>query len=224
MSKTSTENRSIKALQEVIKANKNFNSDIQLEYDLSICSTTKNGNISYTQKMTIAKYNRIGDSRGYTKCTHLHNHQGGKFNYIVIKRFKINGGILEGKNQIIEEIRCWLKYQLTPEADYLCPILKYYMTRSDKVADTSEKAKEGCVIIAQKAEAVGECIKMCKLAEEYNRRDGYRVTEASVRYAQLEAFAENNNWWDVMENDGNSGVIFDYASRCWKAVFIDYAL
>ena len=42
--------------------------------------------------------------------------------------------------------------------------------------------------------------------------------------AQLKDMAKRMEWRDVEWNPGNSGVIFDYAQGCYKAVFIDYAL
>ena len=47
---------------------------------------------------------------------------------------------------------------------------------------------------------------------------------AKTRYEKMKKFAEHFEMWDVLHNSGNSGVIFDYAKNCYKAVSIDYAL
>jgi len=153
---------------------------------------------------------------------------GEDFKYIVVKRFKKHGHIFNGYgtgNQLIDEINCWEEYSDKPGADFLCPILKYFTSKSDKVPPTSETMLENVVIIAQKAVDVGDAYSFCWEAERLNNIHGYIGTDSDERYRQLEKFAkEDNDWWDCMGNPGNSGVIFDYNQNCYKAVFIDYAL
>lgn len=57
-----------------------------------------------------------------------------------------------------------------------------------------------------------------------NNREGYTGENAADRYNKLKALSQKQGWRDAMFNGGNSGVIFDYSTGCYKAVFIDYAL
>ena len=164
-----------------------------------------------------------GDGEGATKVCHLLNH-------IVVKRHKSYGYEPEVRNaygtgnQLIDEAKCYERYAMMPEADLLCPVLKYFTSKSDHVTATSKTMKRNVVIIAQKAVKVGNAERMCRKAEEMNREKGYRGEPAAKRYRKLEEFSESQNWRDALYNGGNSGVIFDYEKKCYKAVFIDYAL
>lgn len=168
-----------------------------------------------------------GGHCGATKRTHTENHEGQPFKHFVVKRFKTGGHIFyrEGTgNQLIDEIRCWEKLALTADADYLCPIVKYFTCKSDKVTPISEKVLEKVLIIAQKAVYVDDLRSACIEAERMNRENGKHGVSARIRMAELEDFANRMHWRDVKHNPGNSGVIYDYLADCYKAVFIDYAL
>lgn len=170
---------------------------------------------------------RRGGHCGATKRTHTCHPDGWELEFFVVKRYRHDGWDFHGEgtgNQLIDEIRCWLKLQETDDADLLCPILKYETAKSDKCKSLSDTMKERVCIVAQKAEYVSDMVDACRDAERRNRQDGYRGTPALERIEQLENLAKRMGWRDVRFNSGNSGVIFDHAQKCWKAVFIDYAL
>jgi hypothetical protein len=169
-------------------------------------------------------FDRYGDNTdGCSKAVHL-------LDYIVVKRHQRHGYIPEIRNsrgtgnQLIDEINCFKLFADRPEADLLCPIFKWFTSKSDKVTATSETMQRNVVIIAQRAVKVGTAKAMCLKAEEMNREHGYHGESASARFRKLEAFSDSQNWRDAVYNGGNSGVIFDYYRNCYKAVFIDYAL
>lgn len=168
-----------------------------------------------------------GGFTGATKRTHLAHPDGWEMKFFVVKRYKWHGHDFGGHgsgNQLIDEIACWLKLQDTLDADFLCPVFKYETAKSDKCRSLSETMKERVCIISQKAVHVDDLAGACKDAERRNREEGLHGISARNRMVQLEDMANRMGWWDVKRNPGNSGVIFDYAQGCYKAVFIDYAL
>jgi hypothetical protein len=170
---------------------------------------------------------RYGGHCGATKRTHTEHPDGWEFSYVVVKRYKWHGHEFWGEgcgNQLIDEINCWNRLAETPDSDFLCPILKYFTCKSDKVKPLADKMKERVVIIAQKAVYVDDLAGACREAEKLNAQHGYRGTPAVDRKYALREMANRMGWRDVEFNPGNSGVIFDYAKKCYKAVFIDYAL
>lgn len=164
-----------------------------------------------------------GDDHGATKVVHI-------LTDIVIKRHMRHGYMPEIRNargtgnQLIDEAKFYEAVALLPEADLLCPVLKYFTSKSDKVDARSEKMQHNVIIVAQRAHHISSASRACRKAEELNLQNGYNGESAGCRYAKLQALAEAQNWRDVMHNPGNSGVIFDYAKNCYKAVFVDYAL
>lgn len=164
-----------------------------------------------------------GDDHGATKVVHILEH-------IVIKRHMRGGYLPEIRNargtgnQLIDEAKFYEAVALLPEADLLCPVLKYFTCKSDKVSARSEKMQHNVIIVAQRAHHISSAGRACRKAEELNRQNGFRGESADSRYRKLEALADDQNWRDVLGNPGNSGVIFDHAKNCYKAVFVDYAL
>ena len=210
---------------------KKTDSSALLEWLMSCNTNNKRGHV-YDQSELMKLYSRDDWSapQGATKTCHLKSHTDNEFKYIVVKRHQEDGYIPEIRNeygtgnQLIDEINCWVRYAEKPESDFLCPILKYFTAKSDRVSPTSEKMQENVIIIAQRAVKVGYASDMCQLAEKMNEEAGYIGTNAALRYIQLKKFSDSQNWRDAMRNPGNSGVMFDYAQQCFKAVFIDYAL
>lgn len=193
------------------------------EWEMAVNTNPNRGTV-YDQTYFLGEFSRnYGDGEGATKVCHL-------LDYIVVKRHKPWGYIPEIRNargtgnQLIDEAKFYESVALLPEADLLCPVLKYFTSKSDKVSATSEKMQYNVVIIAQRAIKVGDADRMCRKAEELNREHGYHGESAKSRYRKLEALSESQNWRDALYNGGNSGVIFDYDKECFKAVFIDYAL
>lgn len=193
------------------------------EWEKFVCTSPARGNV-LDQWQILEMFSRYnGDGEGATKVCHLLNH-------IVVKRHKRHGYIPEIRNghgtgnQLIDEAKCYERYALLPESDLLCPVLKYFTSKSDKVSATSETMQHNVIIIAQKAVKVGNAERMCRKAEEMNREHGYKGESAAKRYRKLQEFSNSQNWRDALYNGGNSGVIFDYHRNCYKAVFIDYAL
>ena len=230
---TSRKNPSVKALQSAMSAKAtNGNAHARIEHNLS-CYTAKDsadrpGRHNYSHEEFQSMFSRrYGGHTGATKRTHTQHPDGWQFEFIVVKRYKYNGHEFWGEgcgNQLIDEINCWVKFSETPDADYLCPILKYFTCKSDKVKPLADKMKERVVIIAQKAEYVSDLRDACLEAERMNRMNGYHGESASERKAKLLDLAKRMGWRDVEWNGGNSGVVFDYAKGYYKAVFIDYAL
>lgn len=188
------------------------------------CNTNPNRGKVYDQWELLNMFDRDhGDANGASKTVHILEH-------IVVKRHQTCGYIPERRNargtgnQLIDEAKFYEAVALLPEADLLCPVLKYFTSKSDKVEATSEKMQHNVVIIAQKAVRIGSASYACRKAEELNARHGYKGESASDRFRKLEALSASQNWRDAIYNGGNSGVIFDYAKGCYKAVFVDYAL
>ncbi len=214
-----------KAIQSAMAKAKKFDPQAKIEWEIS-CNTNGERGEVYDQWKLLNLYTRRNWNceSGATKICHLTCHNGKPFQYIVVKRFKEHGHDFDEGNQMILEIDCWEKLSQTPDADFLCPILKYFTSKSDKVSDSSETMKRNVMIIAQKAVYVSNAQRACEKAEYLNRQNGYRGETASRRYEKLKDMAKRQSWWDAIGNRGNSGVIFDYSKNCYKAVFIDYAL
>lgn len=197
----------------------------QYRYEWEIaCNTNNERGKTYDQWELLKMFDREGDCwAGATKAVH-------KLECIVIKRHKVGGYLPEVRNaegtgnQLIDEAEFYKKVTLLPEADLLCPVLKYFTCKSDKVSAKSETMQENVLIVAQKAVYVSDAKTCCRKAEQMNRENGYHGERTESRYAKLEKLSRERNWRDALFNGGNSGVIFDYSQNCYKAVFIDYAL
>jgi len=188
------------------------------------CNTNYNRGKVYDQWELLNMFDRDnGDANGASKTVHILEHT-------VVKRHQSGGYIPERRNkrgtgnQLIDEAKFYEAVALLPEADLLCPVLKYFTSKSDKVAATSEKMQHNVVIIAQRAHKIGSASYACRKAEELNNANGYKGETAEERFRKLEKLSASQNWRDAIYNGGNSGVIFDYAKGCYKAVFVDYAL
>ena len=188
------------------------------------CNTNPNRGKVYDQWELLKMFDRYGENNdGCSKAVHL-------LTKIVVKRHQYNGYMPEKRNkfatgnQLIDEINCWNRFAEEEEADLLCPVLKYFTSKSDKVDSCSETMKKNVIIIAQKAVYVSDAWGCCKKAERLNAEHGYKGEDRYDRLEKLEALSKSQNWRDAMGNPGNSGVIFDYEKKCYKAVFIDYAL
>ena len=226
-------NETSKALQAFMAKEKKFSACTLLEWLLACNTNNKRGHV-FDQSEILKLYARDGweHEHGASKTCHLISHTGENFQYIVIKRHRTNGYIpnVHGEhakctgNQLIDEINCWQEFAETEYSDLLCPIFKYFTSKSDKVSATSETMQHNVVIIAQKAVKVGDASYACSKAERMNAEHGYKGESYDERYAKLKALSKKQGWRDAMHNGGNSGVIFDYAKNCYKAVFIDYAL
>lgn len=193
------------------------------EWEMAVNTNPERGKVYDQHEFHEMFSRRYGDGEGATKVCHLLEH-------IVVKRHKPHGYLPEIRNergtgnQLIDEAKFYEMVALLPEADLLCPVLKYYTSKSDKVKARSETMQRNVVIIAQKACKIGNASYACRKAEELNRENGFHGEDANSRYRKMERLANAQNWRDVLYNHGNSGVIFDYAQNCYKAVFIDYAL
>lgn len=221
MSWTNLSKKSVKAFVEYVRENN------KEEYLLACCKNTEVYNIPTAEEIK-AKYPRVkkweAEKNGASKCAYI-------LNNIVIKRYLIDGYIDEHQyddseltgNQIVDEIKCFLEFQNRPEADLICPILRYHMGRG-KTNHTSEYGLDEAIVICQRAIEVDDARTCCKIAEARNKNEGFKGESASDRYNKLVEFSKKQGWRDAIYNSGNSGVIFDYNANCYKAVFIDYAL
>lgn len=226
-------NMASKALQATMAADKKRSERALVEWEIA-CNTNGKRGKTYDQSELMQLYARDdrNGERGASKTCHLTAHTGRAFKYIVIKRHRTFGYIPNAKgehakcsgNQLIDEIACWQEFAETDYSDLLCPILKYFTSKSDKVEATSETMQRNVMIIAQRAVFVGSARTACREAERRNKDGGYNGEASEKRFAKLEAFSDKQGWRDAIYNGGNSGVIFDYAKNCYKAVFIDYAL
>ena len=212
-----TKNSSVKAFTRWLSKN------YRKEWEMA-CNTNGKRGKTYDQWEFVRMFDRDdGDANGATKTTHI-------LRYIVVKRHQTGGYLPELRNstatgnQLIDEINCWEEFADQPEGDLLCPVLKYFTSKSDKVSATSETMQRNVVIVAQRAVKTGNAKSMCRKAEEMNGENGFRGESADARYRKLEKLSDKKNWRDALYNGGNSGVIFDYEKNCYKAVFIDYAL
>lgn len=236
MALTTRKNATVKALQAIMAREKKVDINIQYEWEISCNTNVNRGRVISQQEIHESyergNYNRYNSkNHGATKLVHLENAETGvEFKYIVVKRHMINGYLPERRNdkatgnQLIDEINCWVEFQETETADLLCPILKYFTSKSDKVGATSEKMQDNVVIIAQKAIYISDARDACKKAERLNYENGFIGENSDERYEKLKKLSKSKNWRDALFNGGNSGVIYDYAQGCYKAVFIDYAL
>lgn len=231
MSKTTRKNATAKAHQTYLANRKNHSAQALLEYEIAHQTNSARGN-TYDGNELVRLYDRVGQCGGASKACHIIAHNGKPFETIVVKRHKVYGWLPDADfehakctgNQLVDEINCWKEFAERPESDLLCPILKYFTSKSDKVTAKSETMQENVVIIAQRAVKTGNAKDACRKAEELNAHGGYKGESAERRFRKLEAFSKAMGWRDAMGNPGNSGVIFDFALGCYKAVFIDYAL
>ncbi|MBR4589665.1 MAG: hypothetical protein IKO36_03290 [Bacteroidaceae bacterium] len=235
MALTTRKNIATKTIQSAMAAAKKNDLQAALEWEMS-CNQNKNRGYVWDQTDFHANYSRDDwreGEQGATKTCHVKCHNGNSFKYIVVKRHQTHGYIDEHAydpnskqtgNQLIDEIACWNEFAERAESDYLCPILKYFTSKSDKVSAISEKMQHNVVIIAQKAVYVDNLKRACLEADRRNAENGYIGEDADERYQKMRAFSKKQGWRDACDNPGNSGVIFDYSRNCYKAVFIDYAL
>lgn len=226
-----TKNATVKALQSHLVGMKKVDERAAREWAMTF--NTKGPTMEepcrpkvYGQTEAKRDFNRYGQHCGASKAVHTIDCNGEAFKYICIKRIKRGAWLPdEGSgNQLHDEVEAWERFANTAEADYLCPCLKSFETKSDHNNPRTLKALDNIVVIAQKAEDVCVLSEACRKAEAMNKRDGYNFVSARVREAEMVDFAAKMGWWDVRNNGGNSGIIFDFAKNQWKAVFIDYAL
>lgn len=234
MALTSRKNQAVKALQSFMAKAKKNDTQAALEWEMACNQNNQRGHV--WDQTDFHNWYARDDHRGEhgaTKTCHVRCHNGRKFQNIVVKRHQTDGYIDEHArnphskqtgNQLVDEINCWVEFQERDEADYLCPILKYFTSKSDKVAAISEKMQHNVVIIAQKAVYVDDLAGACKEADRLNAENGLIGEDASSRYHKMVKFSREQGWRDAIHNGGNSGVIFDYSKGYYKAVFIDYAL
>lgn len=209
-------NESMKALTAFLAKN------CRSEWEL--LNTNANRGRTVDQWELLQQFDRYGQNAdGCSKAVHL-------LTYLAIKRMQYRPYIPEIRNddgtgnQGIDEINCFKRYWNKPEADLLCPVFKYFTSKSDKVGACDKKMMHNLVYITQRAVYVSNARSCCQKAEQLNAEHGYKGERAERRYRKLESFSNSQNWRDAMYNPGNSGVIFDYYQNCYKAVFIDYAL
>lgn len=221
MAKTTRNNATAKGHQSYLASAKAMNPRLNFEYRLAHATKPEQNPIDQWEAKEL--FDRRGQHRGATKCTHTMHPDGWYFETIVVKRIRLHAAVQLG-NQGKFEARTWEHFATTPEADLLCPVLRWWGSKSDKVLENSEKDRDNLVMVCQKAVATGTARQMCVEAERLNRQNGLNGESANRRLAKLEALASEQGWWDVLHNGGNSGVIYDYGKGIYKAVFIDYAL
>ena len=219
-----TEN--VKAMISEMNKRKDDNANVMYEYRIA-STNTRIGVIG--QKELKRDYPRHGDASGASKTCHLNSVNGAPFEYICIKRMSTWYSHNLG-NQAVDEIRRYEQLFETEAIDYICPIIKGYTTKSDHNDKNGDKGIDNVVIVAQKAVFIGNLKRCCDKAEQLNNDACFTPIEQSncetseQRYEKLANWANSEGLWDCVGNGGNSGVIYDYAKKCYKAVFVDYAL
>ena len=214
----------VKALKAAMVADKEYRGEYNI---VGVVSPKRDGYVS--TDMLRDAFDRWGDAHGATKACHLYNKLDNdkEFKYIIVKRMKAFAHPACG-NQLELEIKCYNKFAGTPEQDYISPILRYELHRGDKLHTMDNRYQNHSMIVAQRAIEVCDVWTACIKAEQMNDRDGlyYPYEEnASKRTEMLLDFADRQGWFDIENgNEGNCGVIFDYAAGRYKAVIIDYAL
>lgn len=226
-------NMAAKALQAHMAKAKKISGRALVEWEIACNTNSQRGKV-YDQAELLELYSRDSWSgeHGASKTCHLKSHTGEAFKYIVIKRHRVNGYVpnVRGEhkkcsgNQLLDEVACWQEFAETEYGDLLCPVLKYFTSKSDKVTATSETMQHNVLIIAQRAAYVSNASQACRKAEQMNAEHGYNGESKASRLAKLKELSDRQGWRDALYNGGNSGVVFDYAKNCYKAVFIDYAL
>lgn len=239
-----TENRnipSVKALKSFMAKEKKISRRTFIEWQMAFNTngdTDRKGgfdlpNKVWNQDELLKLFDRYGEnSKGCSKAVHFHNHEGDPFKYIVVGRLQNYAYIPDAEdehekcsgNQILDQIQCWKELAVTPDGDMLCPLLKWFTSKSDKVSATSNTMQRNIFYIAQKAVYVNNAENCCVKAAEMNRENGFHGESAVQRLSKMKVLSNKMGWRDAIHNRGNSGVIFDYAQNCYKAVFIDYAL
>lgn len=156
-----------------------------------------------------------GNNRGATKNAHLLNH-------LCILRYMLDGVNFGNGNQMINQIEMYKK-ATDAEKDIFAPIFRYGMQRGDKATAFSDSMLNELYIVTQKAVDKGDLYRMCQRAEELNRQHNcWTGKHADVRYNEIMDILRKYRIRDVDGHDDNSGVIFDYAMNCYKAVVLDY--
>lgn len=219
-------NASIKAMISEMSERKATESNIMYEYRIA-STNTRIGVIGQAELKR--DYARSGDASGASKATHLYSKNGDAFEYIVIKRMSRWYNTDLG-NQCDGEIRKYEQLFGTEAEDFICPIVKAYTTKSNHNSPKGRKGIDNIVIVAQRAVYISNLYNACVKAEAMNNAETARhinlfeCEDADTRFNRLKAWADSEGMWDCVRNPGNSGVIYDYARKCYKAVFIDYAL
>ena len=207
------QNQSVKAFRSFLcKANKK-------EYGLAFQDNPNRKGYTTGEELRTEYFRKsCWDAEEYGASKHAY-----LLDYIVIKR-QLDGGWTGRGNQLEAEIKFYLEHKTDKYADIICPVLRYGLHRGDRVESTSEKYFDQTYIVSQKAVVIGNAKYCCNMAEKMNNENGYKGESADDRYNKFKEFAKTFDLWDVLNNGGNSGVIFDYAKGCYKAVCIDYAL
>lgn len=230
---TTKKNITAKALQAHMAKAKKHSKRALLEWQIA-CNTNSQRDKVWNQSELMSLYGRRASDaeRGASKICHLYNHNGEAFKYIVLKRHRVGGYIPNAAsehekctgNQLLDELNCWNELADTMDGDLLCPILKAFTSKSDKVTATSETMQRNIMLISQRAVFVGDAMDACRKAEQLNSDNGYNGEQRRERLEKMKDLSYRRGWRDAIHNCGNSGVIFDYSKNCYKAVFIDYAL
>ena len=216
----------VKAMIKEMNTRKDTEANIMYEYKIA-STNTRIGVIGQAELKR--DYPRRGDASGASKATHLKSKDGVPFEYIVVKRMSqwYSKGL---GNQCADEIAKYEQLFGTEAEDFICPIIKAYTTKSDHNDKNGTKGIDNIVIVAQKASHISNLERACRKAAMLNDTETERhidiwsCEDAETRYERLKKWAEDNGMWDCVGNGGNSGVIYDYAKQCYKAVFVDYAL
>lgn len=219
----------------VNEMSKRAKTDMRIRYEYTLAGTNQRVGVA-NQEDIINEYPR--NYRGahgaskivFTEATKTENRDSFEFEYVVIKRMKAHCLDWLG-NQVFAEADTYSRLVADNDTDCVCPVIKYFGTKSDKHPDRDDaKQMDNAVIIAQKASNIGSMEEACETAQFMNANEHERYINqltcesSEVRYEKLKRWATRHELNDVINHPENCGVIYDYAKRCYKAVIIDYAL
>lgn len=167
------------------------------------------------------------DANGASKLVYWHDAQTGmRYDHIVVKveRTDRHSTSYWGwQIQCRDEVKAWEALAKTPDADLLCPVLKYFKPKSDHPG--LKKSRSRMMVISQKAVFIGsleECLQEAQTRNTVNRK--YSAEGKAERRERIIDLCNRMGWRDVLHHGANCGVIYDYHNNCYKAVIVDYAL
>ena len=217
MTKTTRDNRTVKALQDELSYLKNSPCNdydgIQAERQLIGAASNRGENLTCEQVRDYCnKYLPI-IGKGATKIAYGTRH-------LAICFIRDDHSDFFG-NQISLQVKVWKRVALTPEAQYFNPVISYGLHRGNKLSTTDERYLNKSFIVSQRAEFYDTIPEAIRQAFIKNCQQ-YTPDMITAYYDAMKAAADKYNIGDL--HCDNAGVIFDYSRRKYRAVITDYGL
>lgn len=220
MTKTTRDNRTIKALQTELNTcyqkAKHTNIYIRdryyLERQLIGAVNNRDNNLNCEEVKTICENLEVL-GEGATKIAYGTEH-------LAICFIKSTAQKCFG-NQIAKQITAYKKIALTPDAKYFNPVASYGLHRGDKLATTDARYLDKSFIVSPRAEMYNSITETIKKMYERNRQ-AYTAADIDEYRNELEKAAFKFKIGDL--HNGNIGLIYDYSINRYRAVIIDYGI